>query len=136
MVNMKRQKGSWAKRFLPFYLFTFLLFSLTGCFGSKSLSASGGEVTGASGRAFTEPTPHGMTLIRRGHLKMGIDKKDSLWGKQTPVRDISVDGFWMDEYEVTNSMYRQFVTCCRHKYLCPQGILPWIPRYPSATPHQ
>ena len=76
--------------------------ALTGCFGSKSLSASGGEVTGASGRAFTEPTPHGMTLIRRGHLKMGIDKKDSLWGKQTPVRDISVDGFWMDEYEVTN----------------------------------
>ena len=91
--------------------------ALTGCFGSKSLSASGGEVTGASGRAFTEPTPHGMTLIRRGHLKMGIDKKDSLWGKQTPVRDISVDGFWMDEYEVTNSMYRQFVYYVRDSIL-------------------
>ena len=113
MVNMKGQKGSWAKRFLPFYLFTFLLFSLTGCFGSKSVSASGGEVTGMSGRAFTEPTPHGMTLIKRGHLKMGIDKQDSLWGKQTPVRDISIEGFRMDETEVTNSMYRQFVNYVR-----------------------
>ena len=90
---------------------------LTGCFGSKSVSASGGEVTGASGRAFTEPTPHGMTLIKRGHLKMGIDKQDSLWGKQTPVRDISVEGFWMDEYEVTNSMYRQFVNYVRDSIL-------------------
>ena len=69
---------------------------LTGCLGSKYSSASGGEVTGTSGRAFTEPTPHGMTLIKRGHLKMGIDKQDSLWGKQTPVKDISIEGFWME----------------------------------------
>ena len=73
---------------------------MTGCFGSKASLASGGEVTGTSGRAFTEPTPHGMTLIKRGHLKMGIDKQDSLWGKQTPIRDISVEGFWMDEHTV------------------------------------
>ena len=80
---------------------TFCLF-LTGCFGSKLSSSQGGEVTGIGGRVFSEPTPYGMTLIKRGHLKMGIDKQDSLWGKQTPVRDISVDGFWMDETEVTN----------------------------------
>ena len=44
---------------------------LTGCFGSKLASSKGGEVTGASGRAFSEPTPYGMTLVKRGHLKMG-----------------------------------------------------------------
>lgn len=83
--------------------------SLAGCFGGKTTTASGGEVTGAGGRAFTEPTPYGMTLIKRGHLRMGIEKQDSLWGKETPVKDISVEGFWMDETEVTNSQYRQFV---------------------------
>ena len=95
---------------------TFCLF-LTGCFGSKLSSSQGGEVTGIGGRVFSEPTPYGMTLIKRGHLKMGIDKQDSLWGKQTPVRDISVDGFWMDETEVTNSKYRQFVNYVRDSIL-------------------
>ena len=90
---------------------------LTACFGSKMTSSAGGEVTGVSGRAFSEPTPYGMTLIKRGHLKMGIDKQDSLWGKQTPVKDISIEGFWMDEYEVTNSMYRQFVNYVRDSIL-------------------
>ena len=83
--------------------------SLAGCFGGKASMASGGEVTGTGGKAFSEPTPYGMVMIPRGHLKMGLEKEDSLWGKQTPVRDISVEGFWMDEKEITNSQYRQFV---------------------------
>lgn len=90
---------------------------MTSCFGSKMASASGGEVTGTSGRAFTEPTPYGMTMVKRGHLHMGIDKQDSLWGRPTPVKDISVEGFWMDEREVTNSQYRQFVNYVRDSIL-------------------
>ena len=90
---------------------------LSSCFGSKMTSASGGEVTGTGGRAFTEPTPYGMVLVKRGHLKMGIEQQDSLWGKKTPLRDISVEGFWMDETEVTNSKYRQFVNYVRDSIL-------------------
>ena len=90
---------------------------LSSCFGSKMMSASGGEVTGTGGRAFTEPTPYGMVLVKRGHLKMGVENQDSLWGKKTPLRDISVDGFWMDETEVTNSKYRQFVNYVRDSIL-------------------
>ena len=83
------------------------LTTLTGCFGGRAASSSGrgGEVVGVSGKRFNEPTPYGMTLIKRGFLKMGIEKEDSLWGKQTPTKEISVDGFWMDETEVTNSEY-------------------------------
>ncbi len=114
--NMMKRKGNMARRLIPFYLLTFLLF-LSSCFGSKLASSAGGEVTGAGGRAFSEPTPYGMTLVKRGHLKMGIEKQDSLWGKQTPVRNISVDGFWMDETEVTNSKYRQFVNYVRDSIL-------------------
>ena len=82
---------------------------LASCFGGKETSASGGELTGASGRAFSEPAPYGMVLVKRGHLRMGLETPDSLWGRQTPVRDISVEGFWMDDTEITNSEYRQFV---------------------------
>ena len=96
------------------------LLILTGCFGGKTASSSGrgGEVTGVGGgKAFSEPTPFGMTMIKRGSLKMGIEKQDSLWGKQMPVKDISVDGFWMDETEVTNSKYKQFVYWVRDSIL-------------------
>ena len=81
-------------------------------------SMSGGEVTGVgNGRGFTEPTPYGMTMVNRGSLKMGIDSNDSLWGNVAPVKDIRVDGFWMDETEVTNSKYRQFVMWVRDSIL-------------------
>ena len=85
--------------------------ALTGCFGSKSAISGGrgGEVVGVGGRPFAEPTPYGMTKVERGSLHMGLDRQDSLWGMKTPVKDISVDGFWMDETEVTNSKYKQFV---------------------------
>ncbi len=96
-----------------------VVFALTGCFGAKSASSSGrgGEVVGVGGRTFTEPTPYGMTRVDRGFLKMGIEKQDSLWGKQTPVKEISVDGFWMDETEITNSQYKQFVYYVRDSIL-------------------
>lgn len=91
---------------------------LTGCFGGRMSSIGrGGELVGVGGRSFTEPTPYGMTMIKRGYLKMGIDKGDSLWGRQTPAKEISVDGFWMDETEVTNSEYRQFVYWVRDSIL-------------------
>ena len=84
--------------------------AVASCFSAKGgATAAGGEVTGVSGTSMAEPAPFGMVLVKRGSLKMGADKSDSLWGKDLPTRDISVDAFWMDETEVTNSMYRQFV---------------------------
>lgn len=56
-----------------------------------------------------DPVPEGMVLVNRGHLRMGIEKQDSLWGIATPVRDISVDDFWMDKTEITNAQYRAFI---------------------------
>ena len=93
--------------------------TVSGCFSAKSASASGkgGEVVGVGGKAFTEPSPYGMVRINRGYLKMGIQDQDSLWGKKTPVKDISVDGFWMDETEITNSQYKQFVMWVRDSIL-------------------
>jgi len=112
LLNMKKQKGDRVRRMMPFYLLSFLLLMVS-CFGGKETTANGGELTGASGKGFAEPAPYGMVLIKRGHLRMGLETPDSLWGRQTPVRDISVEGFWMDDTEITNSEYRQFVNYVR-----------------------
>lgn len=69
----------------------------------------GGEVTGVNGTAINEPAPYGMVLIQRGSIKVGDESNDSLWGNTAPVKNISVDAFWMDEAEVSNAKYRQFV---------------------------
>ena len=53
--------------------------------------------------------PEGMVLINRGHLRMGLEKQDSIWGFNTPIRDISVDDFWMDKTEITNAQYHAFI---------------------------
>lgn len=95
-------------------------FALTGCFGSRTMSMAGrgGEVVGVGGgKSFNEPTPFGMVKIDRGYLHMGLDKQDSLFGAQIPTKDVSVDGFWMDETEVTNSKYKQFVMWVRDSIL-------------------
>ncbi len=87
---------------------------LASCLGSSSsANAVGGEVTGVRGASFTEPTPFGMVPIHKGSLKIGLEKNDTLWGTEFPLRDISVDGFWMDQHEISNAKYRQFVNWVR-----------------------
>ena len=66
-------------------------------------------VRGIGNKSRREPLPEGMVLVRRGHLHMGGIERDSLWGGYIPTKDISVKDFWMDEKEVTNAKYRQFV---------------------------
>lgn len=91
-----------------------VLLSLCGCFGGSSNAMSnGGEVTGFRGSAVQESTPYGMVAVGKGSLKVGFEEGDSLWGSGFPVREISVDGFWMDQYEVSNAKYRQFVMWVR-----------------------
>ncbi len=77
--------------------------------GAQSSNAIGGELTGISGTSVNEPAPYGMVLVERGSIKLGDEETDSLWGTSSAVKDISVDAFWMDETEVTNAEYRQFV---------------------------
>ena len=86
--------------------------TLIACIGPQMGNMSntqGGEVTGVNGTAVNEPAPYGMVLVQRGSIKVGDESTDSLWGNNTPVKTISVDAFWMDEAEVSNAKYRQFV---------------------------
>lgn len=100
------------KTFISFLL-TLMVLLVTSCAGNRNAMQNGGEVTGARGVAFAEPVPYGMVEVKRGFLKTGLSQTDSLWGKNVPSKEISVDGFWMDQTEVTNSMYREFVNWVR-----------------------
>lgn len=74
-----------------------------------SRGSAGGEVTGVGGSAWAEPTPYGMVLVSRGSMKTGVSQPDSAWNLRADARGMSVDAFWMDETEITNSKYKQFV---------------------------
>lgn len=82
---------------------------LYSCMGGAGATGAGGELTGVAMMAWNEPSPYGMVLIDRGSIKIGTSDVDSLWGLNVPSKEISVDAFWMDETEITNSEYRQFV---------------------------
>ena len=88
------------------------LFSLASC-ASMGRGGAGGEVTGVGGSTFAEPVPYGMVLVDRGAYAMGPAKDDSVWGIKGNAKGVSVDAFWMDETEVTNSKYKQFVLWVR-----------------------
>ncbi|MDE7381091.1 MAG: SUMF1/EgtB/PvdO family nonheme iron enzyme [Muribaculaceae bacterium] len=85
-----------------------LLCAFSSCMAPRS-GGAGGEVTGVGGSSFAEPTPYGMVLVDRGAYRMGPAKDDSVAGITANNRGVSVDAFWMDETEVTNSKYKQFV---------------------------
>lgn len=93
---------------LFFVTITSLVILLTSC-GKSVGGGIGGEVTGEKGSSWAEPAPYGMVLISRGSIEMGPAESDSLWDIKANPKGVSVDNFWMDETEVTNSKYRQFV---------------------------
>ena len=95
-------------------MFSLAALVLTSCAGSKSNAmATGGEITGVRGTSYGEAAPYGMVAVPKGSLRVGMEDGDTLWGAGFPSRDISVDGFWMDQTEVSNAKYRQFVQWVR-----------------------
>lgn len=87
-----------------------LILSIIVSCASANRSLYGGEVTGVTaGNTWTEPTPYGMVLVTRGSVKMGPAEDDSIFNLKADAKGVSVDAFWMDETEVTNAKYRQFV---------------------------
>ncbi|MBI1783971.1 SUMF1/EgtB/PvdO family nonheme iron enzyme, partial [Candidatus Sumerlaeota bacterium] len=55
-----------------------------------------------------KPWPQGMVWIPGGEFSMGGSVKESR-PDELPIHRVRVDGFWMDETEVTNAQFRKFV---------------------------
>ena len=68
-----------------------------------------GELVGVYSKSWKEPTPYGMLFIKRGSFTMGQNDQDANWAMTSQSKTVSLDAFWMDETEITNGEYKQFV---------------------------
>lgn len=76
----------------------------------SSCSKPKGELVGMYGNATPETAPFGMVFIPRGSYNMGPNDASVAWAIQPNQKTVSIDAFWMDQTEITNGEYKQFVT--------------------------
>lgn len=70
-------------------------------------SAIGGESAAAT-PGTSRDAPPGMVWIAGGEFTMGTDEPES-YPQERPAHRVAVDGFWMDQTEVTNAQFQAFV---------------------------
>lgn len=72
------------------------------------------EITARQGdSASPVNAPEGMVWIPGGEFVMGSDSEQA-WPDEGPPHRVRVDGFWIDETEVTNAQFREFVEATRY----------------------
>src|SRR6478609_9820255 len=85
--------------------FASVLALLTSC----GRSSDKGELVRFKGKKWHPEKPFGMTLIPGGAFIMGKSDDDPANMQDAPTKTVTVRSFYMDETEITNSEYRQFV---------------------------
>jgi formylglycine-generating enzyme required for sulfatase activity len=69
-----------------------------------------GQLVGVQNRqAWYDLDPFGMLYIKMGSYTMGPGDQDVPFAQTTQAKTVSVQAFYMDETEITNNEYRQFV---------------------------
>ncbi|MDO9126674.1 MAG: SUMF1/EgtB/PvdO family nonheme iron enzyme, partial [Parvibaculum sp.] len=67
----------------------------------------------------TDGSPRsGMVWVAGGVLTMG----DTFYPEEGPLREVSVDGFWMDRTEVTNAEFAEFVTATNYVTVAERAV--------------
>lgn len=90
-----------------------VLVGLIGAF-LAACSTRSGHLTGVMGRKAYQPElPYGMVYIPSGSYTMGENDQDISFVHQTRAKTVSVQAFYMDQTEITNNEYRQFVDWVR-----------------------
>ncbi len=87
------------------YLVLLTIFLIIASCGSNNR----GELIGVRQKKWFGDKPYGMTLIEGGAFIMGKSDEDMAQLQDAPARTVTVPSFYMDETEITNSEYRQFV---------------------------
>ena len=73
-------------------------------------SSDKGELIGVQDRPdFLDMQPYGMVDIPQGSFLMGAADEDLYKLYEHQPKTVQVQSFWMDETEITNNEYRQFV---------------------------
>jgi len=87
------------------HLVLLTLFLVVASCGSKNR----GELIGVKQKKWFGEKPYGMTLVEGGAYIMGKSDEDLAQLQNAPARTVTVPSFYMDETEITNSEYRQFI---------------------------
>ena len=79
-----------------------------------SCNKPAGELVGAGkGGGFKEANPYGMLFIKKGSFMMGANTQSAVFEQPDNILMVTVEAFWMDETEITNNEYHQFVNWVR-----------------------
>ncbi|MEI7676351.1 MAG: SUMF1/EgtB/PvdO family nonheme iron enzyme [Bacteroidales bacterium] len=89
------------KKVLPLLL---IAIALSSCNTNQN-----GQLPNVTNTIYREAVPRGMVAVERGAFRMGTPN-DSVWGSVNDSMTVSIESFWMDQTEVTNYMYKFFVT--------------------------
>ena len=95
-----------------FILLTAVLILVASC-----NSGDRGQLVGVKGKSWHPEKPYGMTLVPGGAFIMGKSDDDLAGVQDAPTKTATVRAFYMDETEITNSEYRQFVEWVRDSIL-------------------
>ncbi len=96
------------KKLLLVAFVLFNVFFFTGCSNSGN-----GELVGVQHRPkWRETQPYGMVFVRKGSFNIGPSDQDAS-ASGVPTKTVSQEAFWMDDTEITNNEYRQFVNWVR-----------------------
>ena len=91
----------------------FILALVITVFASCSTTGNG-ELIGVQNRPVWNPTdPYGMVYVPQGSFNMGPGDQDVPYAHVTQHKTVSVAAFYIDETEITNNEYRQFVDWVR-----------------------
>jgi len=94
-----------SERIRKVLLFSLVLLAVAGC-----KSGNKGELTGVPHRErWYQADPYGMVYIPAGSYNMGPSDQDVPYSLTTQSKTVTVPAFYMDNTEITNNEYRQFV---------------------------
>ncbi|MBP5542143.1 MAG: SUMF1/EgtB/PvdO family nonheme iron enzyme [Bacteroidales bacterium] len=91
-------------------LFFMLATSVVLFYGCSTTASDNGELVGVQNRPYYEDIDlTGMVFINQGNFSMGAGVQNNTYGITSQPRTMQVSSFFMDETEITNNEYRQFV---------------------------
>ena len=76
--------------------------------GLLGLGLAAGYAAGRKRWLAAPAAPPGMRWVPGGEFTMGTDSPQA-WPDERPAHRVKVDGFWIDDHEVTNAEFRAFV---------------------------
>ncbi len=91
---------------IKWFMCALMVATLFGC----GMNNDRGELTGVPGRrTWFHPQPYGTIYVPSGSIHVGANEQDIPMAQIAPNRQITITAFYMDETEITNNEYRQFV---------------------------